>query len=55
MVAQSLSIEVSTGSGSDRVTLCQLIVFDADPVATAPGIDLILLAAHRVTPALSRM
>jgi len=37
---------VSTGSGSDRVTLRQWSSPESDPVATAPGTDFIVLSPH---------
>src|SRR6266850_1063597 len=38
---------VSTGSGSDRVTVAiSILAISCDPVATAPGTDLILKLRH---------
>src|SRR3984893_9649895 len=44
------SHEVSTGSGSDRVTLLaiSILAISCDPVATAPGTDLILKLRHYI-------
>src|SRR6266404_6478263 len=42
------SYEVSTGSGSDRVAFSLLVcLMRQDPVATAPGTDLITATDHR--------
>jgi len=43
---------VSTGSGSDRVSLAISGMSHNDPVATAPGTDLILKVGHYKAPAI---